>query len=681
MATALRLFANRDLAAQYWGEAKRLLFQLQMRMQTAGIDQGAFSGSYPDGTVISIRRIFGVNQIEIISPFPPPAQLPRPQKSFYILCYRSDTLKKFYSLIISGNSIEVLEADISLALNIIQLSSATVMTILEDTEPTAYVIEYGLSFADWLKHQTTLSIPGQNKGYDDRFLYCDRGSSSIRQFPNPRFIESFLAQSGRSYRTAYYYYPKLTAPETIEWTKALHADYGISADIKGKNNITLNETKTFATSWGERIHDSAAASYSFYTNYMMGEITDPWYGEPANILLDSFLWPIITTFSPIKKPRIYTLQYQADDGSHETPLFSETLNWSDNYTFPNWPNIRPMTQSLAGSILQYWPIAAMGDRKALFLKNAFTVGGSSEVTETSLGNETAGSYERTGTGDRTDHLTQEFYAGDFLIDSGESSAGLSWNDHLLSVWDTNVPSSSYSYNYESSLNANLCWIEPLDYFNHQGNLIVFYKKITETLLVSRTREESGPTQYEFSYTAELSATSTRTVEYYMAWKFGDASGKDLLATFTLEQTSQMTDSGSTGAPGTPTHSFSLSASGERIYGISCQLTESLGVFSFNKEIFNGIGAGNYDKKYVLSLGGITDLYASWFSVGEAALAYPFPLEDGNNIIDGPYAWTGAFCVGAIAIAIPETDIGTFGFGEFNNQTDIVAATGIVAKEE
>ena len=681
MATALRLSGNRDLAAQYWGEAKRLLFQLQMRVQTAGIDSGAITRTYPDGSIITVQSIFGANTIDILSPFPPPAALPRSQKTFYILCYRSDTLKKFYSLIMWGNSIEVLEADISLALNIIQLSSATAMTILEDTEPTAYVIEYGLTFSAWLRHETSVSTSGQAKGYDDRYLYRNRGESGIHQFLSPRFIESFLSQTGRSYKTSYYYYPKLTAPETIEWTKALHADYGISADIKGKNNITLNEAKTFATSWGERIHDSAAASYSFYSNYMMGNVTDPWNGEPDNILLESFMWPIVTTFNPIKKPRVYTFQYQADDGSHENSLFTETLNWSDNFTYPNWPYLTAYTRSLSGTMVNYWLMAAMGDLKALYIKNSFTVGGSEILTTTVLRSGPYGDdIEKEGSGSRNEQLTQEFYAGDVLLDSAISTAALSWTSYYSAIWNDAVPTLNETTENTRTLTGNFYWFEVLDYFNHQGDILVFYKKIHETLSISRTENStatSNPPSSSFSNAQN--ATAVRTVEYYMAWKFGESSGKELLATFTANQTSGYTDSG------TPSYTFNLSGSGERIYGISCQLTESLGVFSFNKETFNGVGGADYFKSPAYQNDGIADLYLYYFNYQPTTsppFVYPFPLEDGNNLIDtSTYAWTGNFCVGAIAIAIPETDIGTFGFGEFNNQTDIVAATGIVAKEE
>ena len=57
MATSLRLNGNRDLAAQYWGEAKRVLFQLNQVLEAGEIDTGARHLSYP-GRDHHLRQIF-----------------------------------------------------------------------------------------------------------------------------------------------------------------------------------------------------------------------------------------------------------------------------------------------------------------------------------------------------------------------------------------------------------------------------------------------------------------------------------------------------------------------------------------------------------------------------------------------------------------------------------------------
>jgi hypothetical protein len=71
MPTALRLFGNRDLAALYRGEAKRLLWVLKNRLELASFPQGRMVRTYPDGTAISVEVCFGNQVILIESPFPP----------------------------------------------------------------------------------------------------------------------------------------------------------------------------------------------------------------------------------------------------------------------------------------------------------------------------------------------------------------------------------------------------------------------------------------------------------------------------------------------------------------------------------------------------------------------------------------------------------------------------------
>ena len=108
------------------------------------------------------------------------------------------------------------------------------------------------------------------------------------------------------------------------------------------------------------------------------------------------------------------------------------------------------------------------------------------------------------------------------------------------------------------------------------------------------------------------------------------------------------------------------------------------IFSFNKEIFKGTEGGNYYK--VLAQGydplGWTHPYEdNWYKtyLGPGIshpMPYPFPLEDMNLILDTEIeAWSvGKFCVGAIGV---EEHPGVYAYAEFDNQTDIVAATGVL----
>jgi len=255
MATSLRLNGNRDLAAQYWGEAKRILFQLTQVLETGGVDTGARHLSYPDGTIISVKSSFGNAIIEISSPFPVLRGEKKKEFSLYILCYRSQTLRKIYLASIeqdgtrTGFSISETDEDPSL-LDIIYTGSGSAVCILEndifeDEENAKYAIHYGLSFGDWLKNAYDGGfIATQNIEYADRYIYIDPGypGGSIYQVPH-RLIDRFGSTNRASYFASRFYYPKLTDPlnETIEWTLALHGDFGNAADIKGKNNITLNQ--------------------------------------------------------------------------------------------------------------------------------------------------------------------------------------------------------------------------------------------------------------------------------------------------------------------------------------------------------------------------------------------------------------------------------------------------------
>ena len=159
--------------------------------------------------------------------------------------------------------------------------------IFEDEENAKYAIHYGLSFGDWLRNAYTGTfIATQEIEYADRYIYIDPGypGGAIYQVPH-RLIDRFGSTNRASYFASRFYYPKLTDPinNTIEWTLANHGDYGIAADIKGKNNITLNEDKTHAISWGERIHEQGDASYSFSLTSGGVTITNPFPGNPAGM--------------------------------------------------------------------------------------------------------------------------------------------------------------------------------------------------------------------------------------------------------------------------------------------------------------------------------------------------------------------------------------------------------------
>jgi len=90
------LTENRDLAAEYRGEAMRILFQLQNILKTGDLSVGAMNRTYPDGTFIHARVIPGMEMLWINSPFPKPVAAPvgiMPEGDI-IIFYVKDGLKR-----------------------------------------------------------------------------------------------------------------------------------------------------------------------------------------------------------------------------------------------------------------------------------------------------------------------------------------------------------------------------------------------------------------------------------------------------------------------------------------------------------------------------------------------------------------------------------------------------------
>jgi hypothetical protein len=245
----------------------------------------------------------------------------------------------------------------------------------------------------------------------------------------------------------------------------------------------------------------------------------------------------------------------------------------------------------------------------------------------------------------------------------------------------NYPIGTYSYTIVETFSGTFRWVEVLDYSNHQGNLIVFYKKITEVIDWPRSYSDAGvyappPNR---PVTDSRIGTSTRKVEYYLATVIDGVLTKRLLETFDGTCDTAMSFTGEDDGvdiTGTRIYTSEEDGIGERIYGVSCQMNRDYAVFSFNKETFGGTGANADD--YFKAKVSVHKIY-NWFGdgiPGTDPLPYPFPLEDMNVIIEtATEAWVdGKFCVGAIGIAkYPDV----YDYDEFDNQVDVVAATGIL----
>ena len=89
------LTENRDLAAEYRGEAMRILFQLQNILKTGDLSVGAMNRTYPDGTFIHARVIPGMEMLWINSPFRKGGQK-RTIKEILVFLYANPEDKMFY---------------------------------------------------------------------------------------------------------------------------------------------------------------------------------------------------------------------------------------------------------------------------------------------------------------------------------------------------------------------------------------------------------------------------------------------------------------------------------------------------------------------------------------------------------------------------------------------------------
>ena len=697
MPTSLRLNGDRDRAAMWWGEAKRVLFQLKENLGYLGIDHGWRTRKCADGSIIKVGTIYGANIIMIDSPFIVEKVGLLREPVLYILCLRNVDLDlpnsfRVYSIGSDGGAIVTKETEKKPTEETFHLEdwdTGTALGII--SKPTRegnylirkkHVVSWGLDYEDWL---FTYRVAGfywtENITYEDRYLYT-------HPYPDPdygtifqvgyRMVNAFKRIGGRSsYYSTPAYFPKLVLGN-VEWTTVEHDSYAAGADVVGKNNITLDAEKRYAESWGERICEQESAPYSFNLDGITNPFQDidiphiNWFGR--------YTWPIIGTLNARKVPKVYSKKYEADDGTHTTEDFwTETLEY--NETGGNG----------TGSGVTYWPIVAIGNKQFLYLKNTLTQ--DTTYSNITIPGPAWPDWTGTVTTDLThdEELIQEFYAGTVLIESLISTIARVYD------YDYNVtPTGGYAIGttYKTiaeTFQATYRWVEVLDYSNLDGNLIVFYKKITEEIDWPYAYSNSGayspgsgsPPSPPRVVTSSRIGTSTRKVEYYLATIIDGVLTKRLLKTFDGTCDTEASFVGTDSSPamtgettGVWTRSSEEDGIGERIYGVSCQMNKEYAVFSFNKETFDGTGANSTD--YFKAKISAKKVY-NWFGVGLANtvyLPYPSPLEDMNTIIETETpAWSvGNFCVGALGLS---KKTGQFGYSEFDNQIDVVAATGLL----
>jgi len=688
MPLATRLSGDTDRAAMWWGEAKRVLFQLKNDLQYTGVECGWRSRTCFDKTIIRVGSLNGVDIVEINSPFIRLAEKKRYEPALYIICIRNidfdlDDSFKIYSIKSKDGAIvteETNKTPTQFLFHLVDSDTGTAPGII--SKPTRvedflirkdHVVSRGLNYEDWLITQNIGSVFwNMNITYEDRYLYT-------KPFPDPdygtvfqmafRMVNGFRITGGRSsFYNPHLYFPKLVDGNPV-WTVLDHNTYAGTTDVIGKNNITLDTDKRYAKSWGERICEQENAPYTFNVNGSTDLSSIHWFGR--------YSWPIIGTLNARKVPKIYSMKYKDDDGTQTTEdYWTETLSYAE--TGGNG----------SGSGVTYWPIAAIGNKKFLYLKNSLEQETTNSFVEDWSYPEIWSGEGPAGTSSASsscvEDITQEFYAGDTLIESLVSNIEKTYSRDIVIVATGVWPIGTYSEIIEETFTATYRWAEVLDYSNHQGNSIVFYKKITEVISWPRSYSNSGA--YSIMppnrvVTDSRIGTSTRKVEYYLATIIDGVLTKRLLETFDGSCDTEMSFIGEDDGvdiTGTRICTSEEDGVGERIYGVSCQMNKDYAVFSFNKETFGGTGANATDY-FKAKISTATASNFNWFGDGLSntdPMPYPSPLEDMNLILDTETeAWVdGKFCVGAIGIGKNE---GIFGYSEFDNQTDIVAATGLL----
>jgi hypothetical protein len=316
-----------------------------------------------------------------------------------------------------------------------------------------------------------------------------------------------------------------------------------------------------------------------------------------------------------------------------------------SYSLDHYYN-QAKTGSASGSY--YSPVGGLGKKQILKIKNDFSISVDWAKARHEIYNKTTGmpglfylfwsgieeywmpngSYADASSGTLEDltnesrlmSITQKLMAEDLIIETLISSLDYEYSSrdsgngeqtwtfvnesHLplfvAGHYDTPPGSSSRTETITATMTRNISTVEVLDFDSMQGEdlFIVFYKKIsivhsqTNSSIRSASSAPQGVSRgaSHFPFASSFGALTegflvdgTRKVEYYVAYKIGsEALQKVKLAEFN----SSVGQSG-----GSLVHS----GSGERLWGVSCQLNEDLIVYHYQKEAYrnNGTSPG-YD---------------------------------------------------------------------------------------
>jgi len=718
MPTSLRLFNNRDLAAKYWGEGKRLLFQLKQILGLGNVPQGSLRRVYPDGTRIHVKQVFGQDFIFIDSPFKGGKKEWEIQELFIFLFF-NDSQFKVYKLVLEPGQYRLSEKEAdtfpfghtwySNHLNPYKAPCPTVLSREDnsfhyiDTAVDPTIIPSKNAYDDWHFHSGLLFFDWIWDGYYETppmaQPFLGKTHLSLSPFTVTggfSFRRGGVVQFSRQFCPEYSLVNLLQPGPIVRGEETPVQNTGDSSYAYGKRGYTLNNLGIAGT-WKEVVVPTGTNPPNIPapggTEDYLGYWYFPWIPYLHEIsafrILDVMIAvPIVWLHPTIAVPRIYGLYYTDADGTHLIPNYlvdeasyvdaltnSTILNTSvldppgcwgfgtefavlNDFTYTIEENTVIARGGASASGKYHSVIGSLGNKEVLKIVNEFNIAISRPnrtiVTHYQknsnmgyiyyvFGGEAGfslpdGVYHDNSYGTTDDNdsetremlLSQKLIAGDLEIEAGDSVLSYLYTEHQNitenTAWeeewwhDPAYPPWFFArrkwLEYSSRLtrttktltgsaSRSVVAFEVLDfdslYHVEKGeefkDLMLFYKKIT----IHHAQESQhiniqdnygsgnltgprGGALISTSASSSYSASGIRKVEYFLFYKIGNKQDKVKLAEFNSELSTDPDTGG-----------LIHSGSGERLWGVSCQINKDIAVYHFQKESYlnNGTAPG-YD---------------------------------------------------------------------------------------
>jgi len=359
MPISWRLIGNRDLAAHYRGEANRLLFHLKAVLQDT--PSGGLNRTYPDGTIIYIRKFFDNEIVLISSPFRGGKRIEEKLDMFVFLFF-TESKYKVYKLAVETNNYRLEEephpdttkfpfdhvwySDTSeIERNVASWVSSNqanqkhyINTALDPT-----IFDSKNAFDDWHYHNLQFSMGNylpdslyrESPSINDPMGRIHVSISPYTSYPSFYFRMGGINQIFRQYSPEKFLVPILQDDDTILETEILNNG---ATGAYGKRGMTLSASRGYATSWKEKPYVFGYGSPGITCNVAgpwLGWFYFPWIpylheipGFP--ILLRGGSVPLYEMLPIPVSPRIYSLQYLDANGVQTKALLSDALAYNYN---------------------------------------------------------------------------------------------------------------------------------------------------------------------------------------------------------------------------------------------------------------------------------------------------------------------------------------------------------------